>query len=295
MKYSYVFLSELEPIPQSGPVDKVVVLKKPYPVKAGDVVAHFGQYQRYREAKLTPPVPNRPLLHLEVFAGSDLPAFIAKSRARAKELPDTDKPFLEVLAGAKLVTKIPDPDFTLEQTGLKLVPVSDPKSRWVKVQPKTVKMPAAQPEPAGPAGKGKKHKEKPQKKQAPIETPTGSPFWVDSSLGLVNQMTTAPVKGWIPEAKPIKSSHKLPAHGSLASLNVQNANADERDEPVRGHRTRKISGDCEQRPPTREQIEPEHGKQDRRPEQIGEQVDGCVNRRRARVDATAAFAGRRCA
>ncbi|WP_198351370.1 lytic transglycosylase domain-containing protein [Burkholderia ubonensis] len=196
LKWSYVFLSELEPIPQSGPVDKVVVLKKPYPVKAGDVVAHFGQYQRYREAKLTPPVPSRPLLHLEVFAGADLPAFIAKSQARAKELPDTDKPFLEVLAGAKLVTKVPDPDYTLEQTGLKLVPVGDPKSRWVKVQPKTVKMPAAQPEPVGPAGNGKKHKEKPPKKQAPIETPTGSPFWIDSSLGLVNQMTTAPVKGW---------------------------------------------------------------------------------------------------
>ncbi|WP_431819688.1 pesticin C-terminus-like muramidase [Burkholderia sp. F1] len=196
LKWSYVFLSELEPIPQSGPVDKVVVLKKPYPVKAGDVVAHFGQYQRYREAKLTPPVPSRPLLHLEVFAGSDLPAFIAKSQARAKELLDTDKPFLEVLAGAKLVTKVPDSDYTLEQTGLKLVPVGDPKSRWVKVQPKTVKMPAAQPEPAGPAGKGKKHKEKPPKKPAPIETPAGSPFWIDSSLGLVNQMTTAPVKGW---------------------------------------------------------------------------------------------------
>ncbi|WP_196222303.1 lytic transglycosylase domain-containing protein [Burkholderia ubonensis] len=204
LKYSYVFLSELEPIPQSGPVDKVVVLKKPYPVKAGDVVAHFGQYQRYREAKLTPPVPSRPLLHLEVFAGSDLPAFIAKSQARAKELPDTDKPFLEVLAGAKLVTKVPDSDYTLEQTGLKLVPVSDPKSRWVKVQPKTVKMPAEQPEPAGPAGKGKKHKEKPPKKQAPIETPTGSPFWIDSSLGLVNQMTTAPVKGW--KSFPLKVS-----------------------------------------------------------------------------------------
>ncbi|QMI49008.1 pesticin C-terminus-like muramidase [Burkholderia sp. MBR-1] len=204
LQYSYVFLSELEPIPQSGPVDKVVVLKKPYPVKAGDVVAHFGQYQRYREAKLTPPVPSRPLLHLEVFAGSDLPAFIAKSQARAKELPDTDKPFLEILAGAKLVTKVPDSDYTLEQTGLKLVPVSDPKSRWVKVQPKTVKMPAEQPEPAGPAGKGKKHKEKPPKKQAPIETPTGSPFWIDSSLGLVNQMTTAPVKGW--KSFPLKVS-----------------------------------------------------------------------------------------
>lgn len=195
LKWGYVFVSELAPIPQSGPVDKVVVLKKPYPVKAGDVVAHIGQYQRYREAKPTPPLPTRPLLHLEIFAGPDLPAFITKSQARAQELPETDKPFLEILKGAKLVTKAPDPDYTLEQTGLKLVPVSDPKSRWVKVQPKTVKMPAEQPEPPAPAGKGK-HKPKPAKKPEPIETSTGSPFWVDSSLGLINQMTTAPVKGW---------------------------------------------------------------------------------------------------
>ncbi|MBR8336273.1 lytic transglycosylase domain-containing protein [Burkholderia ambifaria] len=195
LKWGYVFVSELAPIPQSGPVDKVVVLKKPYPVKAGDVVAHIGQYQRYREAKPTPPLPTRPLLHLEIFAGPDLPTFITKSQARAQELPETDKPFLEILKGAKLVTKAPDPDYTLEQTGLKLVPVSDPKSRWVKVQPKTVKMPAEQPEPPAPAGKGK-HKPKPAKKPEPIETSTGSPFWVDSSLGLINQMTTAPVKGW---------------------------------------------------------------------------------------------------
>ncbi|MBR8142116.1 lytic transglycosylase domain-containing protein [Burkholderia sp. AU19243] len=200
LKWGYVYISELEPIPQSGPVDKVVVLKKPYPVKAGDVVAHIGQYQRYREAKPTPPLPTRPLLHLEVFAGPDLPAFIAKSQARAKELsaadPNMDKPFLEVLTGAKLVTKAPDPDYTLEQTDLKLVPVSDPKSRWVKVQPKTVKIPAVQPEPAAPADKGKKHKAKPAKKPEPIETPTGIPFWIDSTLGLVNQMTKGPVKGW---------------------------------------------------------------------------------------------------
>ncbi|WP_196482170.1 lytic transglycosylase domain-containing protein [Burkholderia vietnamiensis] len=200
LKWGYVFVSELEPIPQSGPVDKVVVLKKPYPVKAGDIVAHIGQYQRYREAKHTPPLPTRPLLHLEVFAGPDLPTFIAKSQLRAKELseadPNMEKPFLEILAGAKLVTKVREPDYVLQQTGLKLAPVSDSKSRWVKVQPKTVKMPAPQPEPPAPAGTGKKHKPKPAKKPEPIETPIGSPFWIDSGVVLINQLTTAPIKGW---------------------------------------------------------------------------------------------------
>ncbi|MDN7931446.1 lytic transglycosylase domain-containing protein [Burkholderia metallica] len=196
LPWGYVFKSELEAIPQPGPLDQVVVLRQPFHVNAGDVIAHIGQYQRYREAKLSPPQPSRPLLHLEVFAGPDLPAFITKSQARAKELPDTDsdKPFLEILTGAKLVTKIPDPDYTLEQANLKLVPVSDPKSRWVKVQPKTVTIPAAQPAPAVPSGKGKKSNAKPPSKPDPIETPTGNPFWVENSL--VNKTTTVPVKGW---------------------------------------------------------------------------------------------------
>lgn len=196
LPWGYVFVSELEPIVEPGPLDTVVVLKEPHKIKAGEVVAHIGQYQRYREAKPTPPLPTRPLLHLEVFAGPDLPAFIKKSQDRVKQLqlPDTDKPFLEILAGAKLVTKIPDPNYTLEQTGLKLAPVSDPKSRWVKVQPKTLTMPAAQPTPPASPGKGKKSKSKPATKQAPTENPTGDPFWVDSSL--VNQITKTPVKGW---------------------------------------------------------------------------------------------------
>ncbi|KVV25472.1 calcium-binding protein [Burkholderia ubonensis] len=192
LPWGYVYVKELESVSQSGPVDTVVVLKKPHPVEAGEVIAHVGQYQRYREAKPTPPQPNRPLLHLEVFAGPDLPKFIKKSQARAKELQDKHKAFLEILPGAKLVTEVPRPDFTLEKAGLKLVPMSDPKSHWVKVQPKTVTMPAVTPAHAA-AGKGK-HKPAPAKKPTPIETSTGDPFWVDSSL--VNQMTTGPVRGW---------------------------------------------------------------------------------------------------
>ncbi|WP_174976644.1 MULTISPECIES: lytic transglycosylase domain-containing protein [Burkholderia cepacia complex] len=194
--WGYVSISDLQLISKSGPLDQVVVLATPHRVKAGEVIAHIGQYQRYREAKNLKPLPTRPLLHLEVFAGPDLPAFIAKSQARAKELSDADphmeKPFLEILAGAKLVTKIPPADYTLEKGGLKLVPVSDPKSRWVKVQPKTVTMPAAQPAPAA-TDKGKS-KHTPVKQHGPTETPAGAPFWVDSSLA--NKMTTGPVQGW---------------------------------------------------------------------------------------------------
>ncbi|WP_174938462.1 lytic transglycosylase domain-containing protein [Burkholderia lata] len=192
VSWGYVFMSDLALVSQSGPLDQVVVLTKPHRVKAGEVIAHIGQYQRYREAKPVKPLPTRPLLHLEVFAGPDLPAFINKSQARAKQLPDLDKPLLEILAGAKLVTKVLPPNHTLEKAGLKLVPVSDPKSRWVKVQPKTVTMPVAQPASAA-ADKGKS-KHAPMKKPRAIETPAGDPFWVDGSLA--NKMTIGPVQGW---------------------------------------------------------------------------------------------------
>ncbi|MBN3769234.1 lytic transglycosylase domain-containing protein [Burkholderia sp. Se-20378] len=192
VSWGYVFMSDLALVSQSGPLDQVVVLTKPHSVKAGEVIAHIGQYQRYREAKPVKPLPTRPLLHLEVFAGPDLPAFINKSQARAKQLPDLDKPLLEILAGAKLVTKVLPPNHTLEKAGLKLVPVSDPKSRWVKVQPKTVTMPVAQPASAA-ADKGKS-KHAPMKKPGAIETPAGDPFWVDGSLA--NKMTIGPVQGW---------------------------------------------------------------------------------------------------
>jgi hypothetical protein len=67
--YGYVFVKELDPIVDPKPLDTVVVLKQPYPVKAGDVIGQLGHYLRYPDAKLLPAKPTRPLLHLEVFAG----------------------------------------------------------------------------------------------------------------------------------------------------------------------------------------------------------------------------------
>ncbi|MBY8607193.1 hypothetical protein K7N18_20415 [Burkholderia arboris] len=83
LKWGYVFVSELEPITQSGPVDQVVVLKTPYPVNAGDIVAHIGQYQRYREAKPTPPLPTRPLLHLRTSGQSRAVSILCREVRKA--------------------------------------------------------------------------------------------------------------------------------------------------------------------------------------------------------------------
>ncbi|WP_321926877.1 hypothetical protein [Paraburkholderia guartelaensis] len=185
-QWSWVYVKELDQVIDPRPLDTVVVLKQPYAVKAGDVVGQPGHYLRYVDAKLLPAQPTRSLLHLEVFAGPELKAFIQKSQARAKDLPAA-KTFLEISQGALLVTDVPEPDQTLPQSqgGLKLVPVGNAQgSRWVKVQPKTVTMPAQ-----NPHGGHQGHH------QTPTLTNAGSPVWVEAKL--VNTTTTAVVKGWM--------------------------------------------------------------------------------------------------
>ena len=173
--YGYVYEKELDPIVDPKPLDTVVVLKEPYTVKAGDVIGQLGHYLRYPDAKLLPAKPTRPLLHLEVFAGPELEAFIKKSQARAKERPP-EKSFLEISPGALLVTELPEPDQKL-QPGTKLVVVTaGAKGRWVKVQPKT----------AAPVHGGRHAK--------PVFNDAGPPVWVESSFA--NTTTTAIVPGW---------------------------------------------------------------------------------------------------
>ncbi|RQQ48072.1 hypothetical protein [Burkholderia stagnalis] len=173
--YGYVYEKELDPIVDPKPLDTVVVLKEPYTVKAGDVIGQLGHYLRYPDAKLLPAKPTRPLLHLEVFAGPELEAFIKKSQARAKERPP-EKSFLEISPGALLVTDLPEPDQKL-QPGTKLVAVTaGAKGRWVKVQPKT----------AAPVHGGRHTK--------PVFNDAGPPVWVESNFA--NTTTTAIVPGW---------------------------------------------------------------------------------------------------
>lgn len=170
----YVFVKELDTIVDPKPLDTVVVLKQPYPVKAGDVIGQLGHYLRYPDAKLLPAKPTRPLLHLEVFAGPELEAFIQKSRERAKQLP-ASKAFLEISPGARLVNDLPEPDQKL-QPGVKLVPLAAAQGKWVKVQPKT----------AAPVH-GSRHAK-------PVYNDAGTPVWVDSSLA--NTTATAIVPAW---------------------------------------------------------------------------------------------------
>jgi hypothetical protein len=165
----WVNLHELDAVIDPKPLDTVVVLDKPFPVKAGDVVGYLGEYQNSTEASLLPPKREFPLLHIEVFTGAQVNDFINKSKERAKKLPD--KPLLLIEQGAKLV-KPADPQINTGLAGMKLALATgkqgDPgKGLWAKVQPTKL---AAQPSAHG-HGNNDNH--------PASRTPVGDPLWVE--------------------------------------------------------------------------------------------------------------------
>ncbi len=115
--------------------DKVVVLDKPVPVKAGDLMGHLGQYQRYIDTDpLGSTCKDRPLVQLDVFSTEDVAGFIAKSRERAKQLEDKHKTLLFIDTGATLALPAAADLQIAEREGL-IVDATSPKSgQWVKVR-----------------------------------------------------------------------------------------------------------------------------------------------------------------
>ncbi|SEI49385.1 glycoside hydrolase family 19 protein [Paraburkholderia diazotrophica] len=168
----WVNLDELDAVIDPKPLDTVVVLDKPFPVKAGDVVGYLGQYRNSTEASVLPPQRIRPLLHVEVITGAQINDFIRKSQERANKLGDkvpAGKPLLVIQQGAKLV-KPADPQGNSRLAGLTLAPATgkqgDPgKGIWAKVQPTKL---AAQP---SKHGHGDNHPTR--------GTPVGDPLWVE--------------------------------------------------------------------------------------------------------------------
>lgn len=86
----FVHLGSLESTRSAPEPNKVYVLPRPHPIKAGELIGHLGHYQNENDRS-----PQR-LLHLEVFSCEEVPAFIAKSQAWAAGLPDEQKTLLKV-------------------------------------------------------------------------------------------------------------------------------------------------------------------------------------------------------
>lgn len=176
----WVQLEEFDIQIEPKPLHAVVVLDKPFAVKAGDVVGYLGEFQDHSDAQLLPPKPSRPLLHVEVFAGDTFRRFVERSRDRVKTLPKAQGSLLLIREGAKLVAPA-DADLTLPEGQLLKLAKSDPgKGKWAKVQP--MRPPAV-------ASKKDGHGHK-----APSATPVGPEVWVAREQSGKN--TDGPIKAW---------------------------------------------------------------------------------------------------
>lgn len=104
--------------------NEVVILDKPFPIKAGDLIGHVGHIHLHDTAiikeidkdtekpididllPLTRPLKEtefRPNFHLECFTCDDLPNFIAQTKAEASKIADKDKTLLAISEQAKLL------------------------------------------------------------------------------------------------------------------------------------------------------------------------------------------------
>ncbi|WP_442807476.1 hypothetical protein [Trinickia soli] len=134
---AWIFLGELDKESKPTAVDRIQVLPKPHKIVAGETVAYIGEYQRFIEARthhtLPPKAGERPLLHVEVFTGDDINAFISRSRARAQQLDPKSRNLLLISKGAKLAQPS-SPDLSIPQgASVKDAPGSPSSGPWRKV------------------------------------------------------------------------------------------------------------------------------------------------------------------
>jgi predicted chitinase len=92
----YVHFDSLQGVLEPLAYDRVVVLDQPVPIKAGDLIGQIGLYQDSHDD------PEK-RLHLEVFSGDNVKAFIEASRAWALRLPATSKTWLKLVKGTAVV------------------------------------------------------------------------------------------------------------------------------------------------------------------------------------------------
>jgi predicted chitinase len=137
--WGWIYLHDQQAVKEPTNVGSIVVPAQPIAVKAATLLGQLGEYIDYETSRPLPPVASRQLLHLEVFAGESLHAFIEKSRTRAAQLPQSDKTIFVIQAGAKLVAKAVDADLKLgdgvQFAKLTLTSASPKTGPWVQVQP----------------------------------------------------------------------------------------------------------------------------------------------------------------
>ncbi|BDB26153.1 lytic transglycosylase domain-containing protein [Cupriavidus sp. P-10] len=137
--WGWISLSRHQPTKEPKQLNQVVIPASALHVTAGTPLGQLGEYHDYETATPLPPTARRKLLHLEVFADDGFAAFLAKSRARAAQLPADQRSLLVIDAGTKLVTAVPAADRKLRLhyavKKAELTADSPTGGPWVKVQP----------------------------------------------------------------------------------------------------------------------------------------------------------------
>ena len=154
-----VNLACLKKISRGKKYDEVVVLDTPFPIKAGDLVGHIGNYHddenaakkgkdkegKPQDIEILPDDTFKdtyfnPLLHVECFTCEDLTNYITQTQTEANKLVDADKSFLAISKGAKLLATPNKGDTTVGKpyTGTKIkVKSKNVGINWIQIEIKT--------------------------------------------------------------------------------------------------------------------------------------------------------------
>ncbi|OCG18102.1 lysozyme [Gilliamella sp. WF3-4] len=140
----------LENIVRGKKYNEVVVLEKPFPIKAGDLVGHIGHNQnkgilksKYSNLETLPLGEGSndkefcPHLHVECFTCEDLPSYITQTQAEASKIPEGDKAFLGIAKQVKLLEKEAASDTTVGKPYAKTkinVMSQDVKVAWLQIE-----------------------------------------------------------------------------------------------------------------------------------------------------------------
>lgn len=128
----------LDPTSQPHTKDQVYIPPRPVEIKAGDLVGHLGEYQRYMDMEaLGRCSTSRPLAQVDVFTHEPLKTFIDLGIARDAELAASQKTLLHIKPDARLVQPS-EPDVVLSNDEAVVVTGDDTDGRWIKGRRGTV-------------------------------------------------------------------------------------------------------------------------------------------------------------
>jgi predicted chitinase len=126
-KTGWIFLGEehgkpvVKQVLSDTQLDRVVVLPKPFPINAGDLIGHLGQYDL-----LSPPTAGNRMVHIEVLCDEEVESYLKQSRTYVDQhAKDEDHTIVRVDKQVKLYKKMGQEGVSAPETGVvQIYPVS---------------------------------------------------------------------------------------------------------------------------------------------------------------------------